>query len=102
MKTNRINNEERTKAFKTIKKREVIKRQNLDVRYHVEDFEVNDRPRRFLEAFAAILKHSNYRMALDHYLRVISRCCFMCINLPGLSGNRRYRRYSMPQVRTFA
>ena len=74
MKTNRINNDERTKAFKTIKKREVIKRQNLDVRYHVEDFEVNDRPQRFLEAFAAILKHSNYRMALDHYLRVISRC----------------------------
>ncbi len=74
MRTNKISDEERIKAFKLAKKPEVIEKQKLNVRYHVEDFDVNDRPRRFLEAFAAILKHSNYRMALDHYSRVVSRC----------------------------
>ena len=74
MRTNQISNEERIKAFKSAKKPEVTEKQQLNVRYHVEDFEVNDRPRRFLEAFAAVLKHSNYRMALDHYSRVAARC----------------------------
>ncbi len=74
MRTSKISDEERIKAFKSVKKPEVIKKQNLDVRYHIEDFDVNDRPRRFLEAFAAILKHSNYRMVLEHYSRMVSRC----------------------------
>jgi len=74
MKIEKISDEERKKAYKSIKKPEVNERQKLNVRYHVEDFDVNDRPRRFLEAFAAILKHSNYRMALDHYAHVVSRC----------------------------
>ncbi len=74
MKTGKITNDERAKAFKSVKKPEVIEKQKLNVRYHVEDFDVNDRPRRFLEAFAAILKHSNYRMMLDHYSRIVSRC----------------------------
>ncbi len=74
MKTNRITEDERNKAFGNLKKPEVIEKQKLNVRYHVEDFDVNDRPRRFLEAFAAILKHSNYKMALDHYSRVVTRC----------------------------
>jgi len=33
-----------------------------------------DLPRRFLEVFAAILKHSNYRQVLDNYARVTARC----------------------------
>jgi Fe-S oxidoreductase len=73
--------EERTKAFATVKKAEVIERQRLAVRYHVEDFDVADRPRRFLEAFAAILKHTNYRVALEQYIRVsakCSRCAIKC------------------------
>jgi Fe-S oxidoreductase len=52
----------------------VVRKQRLPVCYHVEDFDVADRPRRFLEAFAAILKHTNYRLALDHYIRVTARC----------------------------
>jgi [DsrC]-trisulfide reductase subunit K len=74
MRTSRISDEERARAFKSIKKLDVTEKQKLNVRYHVEDFDVNDRPKRFLEAFAAILKHSNYRVALEHYSRVISRC----------------------------
>jgi hypothetical protein len=66
--------EERSRALALPKKTEVIERQRLAVRYHVEDFQAGDRPRRFLEAFAAILKHTNYRLALDHYVRVSAKC----------------------------
>ena len=69
-----ISPEDRGKAFHSVKKQDVIRKQRLPVRYHVEDFEVHDRARRFLEAFAAILKHTNYRLALDHYVRVSAKC----------------------------
>jgi Fe-S oxidoreductase len=72
--TRRLGLEEREKAFASLRKAEVIERQRLPVRYHVEDFDVEDRPRRFLQAFAAILKHTNYRLALDHYIRVSAKC----------------------------
>lgn len=65
---------ERRRAFANTRKPEVIQKQKLPVRYHVEDIETADRPRRFLEAFAAILKHTNYRLALDHYARVTAKC----------------------------
>jgi Fe-S oxidoreductase len=74
MRTSVITNEQRKKAFESVRKPEVIDQQKLDVRYHIEDFDVNDRPRRFLEAFAAILKHSNYKMALDHFIRMSAKC----------------------------
>ncbi len=74
IKTNIITPEERKKAFAIPKKPEVIERQRLPVRYHVEDYDVEDRPRRFLQAFAAILKHSSYRLALDHYIRSTAKC----------------------------
>jgi Fe-S oxidoreductase len=66
--------DDRQKALANTRKPETIRNQRLAVRYHVEDFDVADRPRRFLEAFAAILKHTNYRVALDHYVRVGTRC----------------------------
>ncbi len=66
--------EELEKAYRTDKKPDVIKRQKLPVRYHVEDFDVDDRPRRFLQAFAAILKHTNYRLAMDHFVRMSAKC----------------------------
>jgi Fe-S oxidoreductase len=69
-----ITPEQRRKAFANSKKTEVIQRQKLPVRYHVEDFDVENRPRRFLQAFAAVLKHTNYRLALDHYIRVSAKC----------------------------
>nr|MBN2277376.1 (Fe-S)-binding protein [candidate division Zixibacteria bacterium] len=74
MRTKRITPEERERAFKSLRKPDVEEKQRLHVRYHVEDFDVNDRPRRFLEAFAAILKHSNYRMALEHFIRMSAKC----------------------------
>jgi Fe-S oxidoreductase len=74
MRTTVITEEEKKKAFKSLRKPDVIEKQKLNVRYHIEDFDVNDRPRRFLEAFAAILKHSNYKMALDHFIRMSAKC----------------------------
>ncbi|MCW8803279.1 MAG: (Fe-S)-binding protein [Ignavibacteriaceae bacterium] len=74
MRTTVITDEEKTKAFKSLRKPEAVEKQKLNVRYHIEDFDVNDRPRRFLEAFAAILKHSNYKMALDHFIRMSAKC----------------------------
>ncbi|MEJ2495027.1 MAG: (Fe-S)-binding protein [Ignavibacteriaceae bacterium] len=74
MRTTVVTDEERKKAFKSLRKAEVVEKQKLDVRYHIEDFDVNDRPRRFLEAFAAILKHSNYKMALDHFIKMSAKC----------------------------
>lgn len=64
------------KALAIPKKQEVIDKQKLPVRYHVEDefLVVEDRPRKFLEAMAAILKHTNYRFALDHYIRTSAKC----------------------------
>jgi Fe-S oxidoreductase len=69
-----ISPEDREKAFHSAKKADVIEKQRLPVRYHVEDFEIHDRARRFLEAFAAILKHTNYRVALDQYVRLSAKC----------------------------
>ena len=69
-----LTTEERQRALGSTKKDEVIRKQRLPVRYQVEDFQVRERPRRFLEAFAAILKHTNYRLALDHYIRVTAKC----------------------------
>jgi Fe-S oxidoreductase len=74
MKQRRVTEEERAKAYAPTKKSEVISRQKLAVRYHVEDYDVSDRPRRFLEAFATILKHSNYRFALEHFIRMSAKC----------------------------
>lgn len=74
--------EEREKAYSTRKKPEVMDRQQLPVRYHVEDFDVTGRPRRFLEAFASILRHTNYRLALDHYIRVTARCARCAVACP--------------------
>jgi len=51
--------------------------------YFVEKkaLETTERPRKFLEAFAAVLEHSNYGLPLDVYARIsmkCSRCAFVC------------------------
>ncbi|MHC4129738.1 MAG: 4Fe-4S dicluster domain-containing protein, partial [Planctomycetota bacterium] len=44
--------------------------------YYVENgtLEVTDRPRKFLEAFAAVLDHGNYSVALETYSRLSAKC----------------------------
>jgi Fe-S oxidoreductase len=50
--------------------------------YYVEEFETRSRPRRFLEAFAAILQHSNYRFILDTYARTSTKCARCSVTCP--------------------
>jgi Fe-S oxidoreductase len=84
-----LSKEDLAKAFTSSKKDDVIQRQQLPVRYHVEDFDIDDRPRRFLQAFASILKHTNYRIALDHYSRVTAKCarCAVACPIYNATGN---------------
>jgi len=82
MKTSPITPDELQKAFACAKKPEVIDRQKLNVRYHVEDMDVNDRPGRFLQVFAAILRHTNYRFALDHFIRISAKCARCAVQCP--------------------
>ncbi len=42
--------------------------------YIMEPTDVDERPKRFLDAFAAILRHSNYAPVLDAYLRIRTKC----------------------------
>ncbi|MFC1679071.1 (Fe-S)-binding protein [Elusimicrobiota bacterium] len=44
--------------------------------YYVEPkaLETGERPRRFLEAFAAVLRHGSYGLALDTYARLSAKC----------------------------
>ncbi len=42
--------------------------------YYIEPFDHRDRARRFLEAFAAILKYSNYGPVLDIYSKTSTKC----------------------------
>jgi len=70
-----ISQEAREKAFAPTKKEEVMEKQRLRVRYHIEHPYMEDRPRKFLQAFAAILKHNPcYRLAMEHYIRVSAKC----------------------------
>ena len=81
--------------------------------YHVEEkaLELTERPRKFLEAFAAILEHGNYNLALDTYARMSAKCgrCAPACQLYQATGLARdipchrtelllrvYRRYFMP------
>lgn len=48
--------------------------QRLDVRYHIEHPATTDRPRKFLEVFATILRHTPYGLVLDHYTKVQAKC----------------------------
>ena len=42
--------------------------------YHVEPLSPQDCPKKFIEAFTAILEHSNYGPVLDFYTRVTAKC----------------------------
>jgi Fe-S oxidoreductase len=48
--------------------------------YIVEPIELEERPKRFLEAFAAILRHSNYAPVLDAYLRIRAKCSICTVD----------------------
>lgn len=59
--------------------------------YYLEDLDARELPRRFLEAFAAILAHSNYAPLLDAASRMSLRCsrCAVTCSVYQASGDRR-------------
>ena len=61
-------------------------------KYYVEPFELADRPRRFLDAFAAILEHTNYGLALDTYSRISAKCgrCSMTCQVYNDTGEAKH------------
>jgi Fe-S oxidoreductase len=50
--------------------------------YYLEEVDTGELPRRFLEAFAAILSHSNYVPVLDAAARMKARCSRCAITCP--------------------
>jgi Fe-S oxidoreductase len=56
--------------------------ENVPVKYHIEPVPPMDRPRRFLEAFAAVLRHSNYGYLLDHFSRMGAKCAMCAAECP--------------------
>ena len=83
----------------------------IECSYYLEPVDTQHLPRRFLEALAAILDHSNYAMVLDMASRVTSRCgrCTATCQVYQASGDERdipcrrselllkvYRRYFTP------
>lgn len=45
-----------------------------DMKYVIEKPPTGDRVTRFLEIFAAVIKHSNYRPVLEQYIKVTAKC----------------------------
>jgi Fe-S oxidoreductase len=56
--------------------------ENVPVKYHREPAPTLDRPGRFLDAFAAVLRHSNYGYILDHFARLGAKCARCAIECP--------------------
>lgn len=50
--------------------------------YHLEKPPADDRAERFLEAFAAVLQHSDYRQLLDSYSASAARCSRCAVACP--------------------
>ena len=42
-----------------------------EMKYNIEKPPTGDRVTEFLNIFASILKHSNYRIALEHYIKYL-------------------------------
>lgn len=60
-----------------------------ELKYIVEKSPKIDRVAKFLEIFAAILKHSNYRPVLEHYIKVSAKCsrCAVACNIYQATGD---------------
>jgi len=91
--------------------------ENIPVKYFNETVQPMDRPRRFLEVFAAVLKHSNYGYVLDHFSRVVAKCARCAVECPVYQATGRsddipcartekllrvYRRHFTPEGRMMA
>jgi Fe-S oxidoreductase len=71
---------------------------HVEVSYHLEPVETQDRVRAFLEAFAAVLRHSNYGYVLDHFSRVGAKCGRCAVGCPVYQAS--HRTEDVPCART--
>ncbi|MBN1652758.1 MAG: (Fe-S)-binding protein [Deltaproteobacteria bacterium] len=55
---------------------------NIKIKYHQEPSPPMNRPQKFLEAFAAMLKHSHYGYILDHFARIGTKCARCAVACP--------------------
>ena len=67
----------------------------IECSYYLEDLDTRELPRRFLEAFAAILSHSNYAPAARRRLAGGPALQPLRGHLPGLPGQRRPPRHPL-------
>jgi len=58
--------------------------------YYTEDFDLSNRPERFLRAFAAILQHTNYGYVLDTYIRTSTKCSRCATTCPVFQSTGDY------------
>ncbi len=87
---------------------------NIPVTYHREPSPPTNRARRFLEVFAAVLKHSHYGYPLDHFARLGAKCARCTVACPVFEATGRpedvpcqrselllgiYRRHFTPEGR---
>jgi Fe-S oxidoreductase len=87
---------------------------NIPVKYHQEAAPAGNRPQRFLEVFGAVLKHSHYGYALDHFARMGAKCARCSVACPVFQATGRpqdvpcsrsellfkvYRRHFTPEGR---
>ena len=59
--------------------------------YYLEEVETRELPKRFLEAFAAILSHSNYAPFIDAAARMKLRCSRCAVSCPVYQASRERR-----------
>jgi len=110
--------EEKAKPKKPLKPEGMLEQvPDIPVRYYQEPAPQQEKARRFLEAFAAILRHSNYGFILDHFSRMTARCGRCAVACPVYQAThlardlpcrrselllRVYRRHFTPEGRARA
>ena len=67
---------------KVKEEKKLLPHQILGTSYYLEKLCEGDRPKRFLEIFAAVLEHSNYGQLVDTYSRVGVKCANCAVACP--------------------
>ena len=73
-----------------------------EMKYIVEKPPTGNRVQQFLEIFAAVLKNSNYRIALEDYIKGVCKVFQVCNKLPCLSNDQRPEGYTLLPLRAIA
>ncbi len=75
-----LSENERCRAFTIPKNSDAPQKARISVRYHIENFNSDNLPQRFLEAFTSILKRTNYYSIISHYAKICAKCARCATN----------------------